>query len=529
MRRWISLTKKEVLKMWKKYHEICFLYRGKPIPSLLKYENIFFCSEIEEKKATMERNREISKKNAEIKEIIYILENEHKIENVIKNLAEAFEFSREDIEENIGFYDALFILSWNEIFDRVTFFIELFGSKENFFSAMRIGTPNMRIDELEDLSIKGFLGIMHYKRMYLFKDKLNSLANTLSLSQNDATKIFVSNCRYLYNSARATEEIINQWSSILNVTNKQLGQALKKHPCYLSYGKNAQLKDLIQHFMRCFSISREDSVKIIMYRPDIVNAPLYSIKETLQEGTDFLPAIVSQKSWLYPIYYIACVIYGGYDYGNYETVLEFIKHIEKNIGSIVDVEYRSINPRIREGVRWNRKITYCAFVVKKVNSENEYCFVSLGSGYRTYKNSREPQTAEERLLRTIFGEKSISLTEFIVDISSLYGEDYNRNLDRLIIMSATGNITPCDCALKDGTSIVVEEVAEDQYKNFEYRSVACMFKTLNIIPTSQVEEYKKKYTPQPTANESDCEDFDESLFDDEYLFDDDFEYEEELK
>ena len=317
--------------MWEKYHKICSLYRGKSPPSLLEYENIPFRSGTDEIKAARERNREIYKKNTEIKEIIYILENEHKIANIIQNLAEAFDFSRQDIEENIGFYDVLFNLSWNEISDRVTFFIELLGSKENFFSAMRIGTPNMRVDKFGDLPGKGFWGIMYYKKIHIFEDKLNSLADTLSLSKNVAAKIFVSNVRYLYNSAKATAEIINQWSLILNVTNKQLGQALEKHPCYLSYGKNSQLKDLIQHFMCCFSISREDAVKTIMCRPDIVNAPLCLIKEALKEENEFLPEIVSQKSWLYLVYYVANVLNGGYDYGNYETVLKFIEHIEKNV------------------------------------------------------------------------------------------------------------------------------------------------------------------------------------------------------
>ena len=525
------MTKKEVLKMWEKYHKICSLYRGKPLPSLLEYEKIPFYSESDEYKATIERNREISKKNAEIKEIIYILENEHKIANIIQNLAETFDFSRQDIEENIGFYDVLFNLSWNEISDRVTFFIELLGSKENFFSAMRIGTPNMRVDEFGDLPGKGFWGIMYYKKIHIFEDKLNSLADTLSLSKNVAAKIFVSNVRYLYNSAKATEEIINQWSLILNVTNKQLGQALEKHPCYLSYGKNSQLKDLIQHFMCCFSISREEAVKVIMCRPDIVNAPLSLIKEALKEENKFLPEIVSQKSWLYLVYYVANVLNRGYDYGNYETILKFLEHIEEKIGSIVDVEYGNMNPRIREGTRWTKKITYCALVVKKMGNENEYCFVSLGSGYQTYQNSRQPQTAEERMLRAIFGEKSISLAEFIVDIPSLYGEDYDSILDRLIIMSSTGNITPCECALKDGTSIVVENLIESQYENFEHNSVSCIFKTLNVVQTSQVEEYKKKYAPQPTKNNSDDEydeDFDDLLFDDEYTYECDLEFEEEL-
>lgn len=371
---------------------------------------------------------------------------------------------------------------------------------------------------------------MHYKRIHLFKDKLDSLADTLSLPKNVAAKILVSNCGYLYNSAQTTKEIINQWSLLLDVTNKQLGQALAKHPCYLSYGKNSQLKDLIQHFMCCFSISREDAVKIIMCRPDIVNAPLYSIKEALKEEKELLPAIVSQKFWLYLVYYIVNVINRGYDYGNYETVLKFLEHIENKIGSIVDVEYGNMNPRIREGTRWTKKITYCALVVKKRGSENEYCFVSLGSGYQTYQNSRKPQTAEERMLRAIFGEKTISLAEFIVDIPSLYGEDYKRILDRLIIMSSTGNITPCECALKDGTSIVVENLIENQYENFEYNSVSCTFKTLSVVQTSQVEEYKKKYAPQPTPNDSDDdydEDFDDLLFDYEYPFEGDLEFEEE--
>ena len=488
------MTKKEILKMWEKYHEICSLYRGKPLPSLFEYESIPFHSETDEIKSIRERNHEIAKKNEEIEEIIYILENEHKIANIIQNLAETFGFSRQDIKENIGFYDPLFTLPWSEIYDKVTFFIELLGSKENFFSAMRVGTPNTRVDELNDLYGKGFLGIMHYKRIHLFKDKLDSLADTLSLPKNVAAKILVSNCGYLYNSAQTTKEIINQWSLLLDVTNKQLGQALAKHPCYLSYGKNSKLKDLIQHFMCCFSISREDAVKIIMCRPDIVNEPVCSIKEALKEEKELLPAIVSQKPWLYLVYCIVNVINRGYDYGNYETVLKFLEHIENKIGSIVDVEYGNMNPCIREGTRWTKKITYCVLVVKKMNSENEYCFVSLGSGYQTYQNSSKSQTAEEQLLRAIFGEKSISLAEFIVDISSLYGEDYNRNLDRLIIMSATGNITPCDCALEDGTSIVVEDLIENQYENFEYDDISCIFRTLDVIPTSKIEKYRNKYT-----------------------------------
>ena len=523
------MEKNEILKMWEKYHEICSLYRGKPLPILFEYENIPSHSERNEIKAIMERNREIAKKNAEIHEIIYILENEHKIANIIQNLEEVFDFSREDIEENISFYDTLFNLPWNEIYDKVTFFIELLGSKENFFSAMCIGTPNARVDEID--YFPGKWGIMHYKRIHIFKDKLDSLANILSLSKNAAAKIFVSNFRYLYNSVQVTEEIINQWSSILNVTNKQLGQALEKHPCYLCYGKNSKLNDLIQHFMCCFSVSREDAVKIIMCRPDIVDAPLYSIKKALEEEKSHLPAIVSQKSWLYPLYYVANVLNRGYDYGNYETVLKFLEHIERKIGSIVDVEYGTMNPYIKEGARWTREIAYCVLVVKKMNSVNEYCFVSLGSGYQTCQNSRDPQTAEERLLRAIFKDESISLTEFIVDIPSLYSEDYDRILDRLIIMSSTGNITPCECALKNGTSIVVEDLMENQYEKFEHDSVSCIFKTLNVIQTSQVEEYKKKYAPQPTqsySGDENNEDFDDLLFDDEYPFESDLELEEEL-
>ena len=56
------MTKKEILKMWEKYHEICSLYRGKPLPSLFEYENIPSHSDMDEIKAT-ERNLEIAKKN----------------------------------------------------------------------------------------------------------------------------------------------------------------------------------------------------------------------------------------------------------------------------------------------------------------------------------------------------------------------------------------------------------------------------------------------------------------------------------
>lgn len=508
--------------MWEKYHGICSSYRSKPLPSLFEYEKVPFHAEIDEIKAVKERNRETAKKNAEIEEIIYILENEHKIANIIQNLEETFDFSREDIEESISFYDVLFILPWNEIFDKVTFFIKLLGSKENFFSAMRIGTPEMRVDEFDDFLGKGFFGIMHYKKMHLFKDKLDSLADTLSLPKKVATKIFVSNFRYFYNSAQTTEKIINQWSSILNVTNKQLGQALKKHPCYLSYGKNSQLKELIQHFMCCFSISREDAVKIILCRPDIVYAPLYEIKEALKEEKERLPIVVSQKYWLYPVYYIANFINGGYDYGNYETVLKFLEYVEDKIGSIIDMEYGNMNPCIGEGTRWTKEIAYCVLVVKKMNSENEYCFVSLGSGYQTYQNSCKPQTPEDRMMKAIFGEKfKKPLTEFIVDIPSLYGEEYDRIFDRLIIMSSTGNITPCECTLKDGTSIVVEDLVENEYENFEHNSISCMFKTLNVIQTSQVEEYKQKYafSFHPTDSLLFDEDLDDIFGDDLDNFD----------
>ena len=77
------MTKKEILKMWEKYHEICSLYRGKPLPSLFEYESIPFNSKTDEVIAVREKNREMSQKHAEIEEIIYILENENNICNFI--------------------------------------------------------------------------------------------------------------------------------------------------------------------------------------------------------------------------------------------------------------------------------------------------------------------------------------------------------------------------------------------------------------------------------------------------------------
>lgn len=511
---------KEISNLWKKYHEICLLYRNRSIPALIKYEDIFHANSFEEKKNLLEKNKEIGKKNEEIKQIIYIIQNEHKIEKIVEILLKEFNFSREEIENNISFYDAIFNLSREIAFTKTKFFIELLGSKENFLSAMRVGTPFENLETIKLCDNKSFLGIMSYKKEQSFEDKLISLSAILSISRDDAAKIFVSNWRYIYNSSQTTREIIIQWCSVLGITPERLGETLKNTPCFLTYSR----KDLIHTkdgLEKAFSLSTEEAINVILSRPDIVSAPLYSADEILSKANGQFSFIVSKKPWLYKIYEGILGCHRGYNYGDYETILKFFEHVENTIGEIVDVQFKSFNPRVKDGVRNINKVPYTTLIVKKHGFDNQYCFVSFGSGYKTC--NRYGNSPEERLLRSVFGEryKKRTFAEFIVDAPPLDSEEYETILWRVFAMSSTGNITPCDCALANETSIVVEE-PESHFEKFEYNDISCIFRTLDVIPTVEIEKYRNKYKKQfPKKFDNDFEElnaFDDNYEDEEYVF-----------
>lgn len=94
-------------------------------------------------------------------------------------------------------------------------------------------------------------------------------------------------------------------------------------------------------------------------------------------------------------------------------------------------------------------------------------------------------------------------------------------------MSSTGNITPCDCALKNETSIVVEEL-KSHFEKFECDDISCIFRTLSVIPTSEIKEYRNKYKKQfyKEFEDGDFENLDD--FDDDFECED-YELEEEFE
>ena len=502
------------------------LYKNRPIPTLIEYKNIFQDVNFEDKRKLLEKNKEIGKKNEEIKQITYIIQNEHKIEGIIEILLKEFNFSREEIEKNISFYDAIFNLSREIVFNKIKFFIELLGSKENFLSAMRVGTPLERLETIKFFNNKEFLGIMSYKKEQIFEDKLISLSVVLSISRDEAAKIFVSDSRYIYCSSQTTKKIINQWCSILNISPMQLGTILKNQPCFLSRSES-HLQNFIKSLKNSFTLSTEEAVKVIISYPNIVNAPLYSIDYILSNANKNISPIVSKKPWLYKIHEVILECHKGYDYGDYKTILKFFEHIEHTIGEIVDVQFKSFNPLVRDGVRNINKVPYTTLIVKKHGFDNQYCFVSFGSGYKTC--NRYGNSLEEQVLRSVFGEryKKRTFVEFIVDAPSRDSEEYETMLWCVFAMSSTGNITPCDCALKNETSIVVEEL-KSHFEKFECDDISCIFRTLSVIPTSEIKEYRNKYKKQfyKEFEDGDFENLDD--FDDDFECED-YELEEEFE
>ena len=124
----------------------------------------------------------------------------------------------------------------------------------------------------------------------------------------------------------------------------------------------------------------------------------------------------------------------------------------------------------------------------------------------------------------MFGEKYKKRTfaEFIVDAPQRDSEDYENVLWRVFAMSSTGNTIPCDCALKNDTSIVVEEL-ESHFEKFEHDDISCIFRTLDIIPTSEIEKYRNKYKKQflkgfEDSDFKDLDDFDDDYEDEEFVF-----------
>ena len=456
-------------------------------------------------------------------------------EKNIQCLIETFHFSREEIKNNSGLCNAVCHFSCEELLDNTKFFMDLLCSKENFFSAMS-PSFNSFYSYKFDYS-KEFLGIMSYKRKHIFIDKLNSLSNILSLTQEETAKIFVSDWSYIYHSSQTTRKIITRWSSTLNITTKQLGNILKKHPCFLAYS-NTQLEEFIQNLKESFSISEKEAINIILSRPNIVTAPIYSVADILSDANEDFSLTVLKKPWLYQIHEGILKHHKGYDYGNYDAILKFFEHIENTIGEIVDVEFENLNPRIRDGERnihfnsksFNSRVkdktrnkiktTYTILIVKKRHTENDYCFVSFGSGYNTCNRYYDP---DKRLLRAIYGEqyKQQGLAEFIVDAPPIDSKEYREMLWFVFLMASTGNIIPCDCALKNGKSIVVDKL-ESHFGKFEYDDISCIFRTLNVIPTSEIEKYRNKYKkhfPQKFDDDfEDLNDFDDDYEEKEYVF-----------
>ena len=435
--------------------------------------------------------------------------------DTIKLMVDTFGFTELEIKENVSVYDELFKLSNEEVLDRVGYFLELFGSKEHFLTAMSVGTPT--IDP--DIMWVNFRGIMSYKRKNIFADKIDALMETLSLSKDEAVGMLVKNYWYMYSSAKVLRARMQEESELFGISTEEYGRFLLEHKKLFPNKKDLERR--LNSLMAEYKISREDASRVMYKHPEVIKNPGAFFDNIDPKVMGDLPDEILQKPWRHRLDALVIEYSRCYKYESEENILLFLDFVEREIGRIVKIGYEELNPRIREGFRGKNKIIYT--VITAENSFGERYFISLGSGYGTYI----PMTPEERLMRAIFGEKpDLMRTEFIVKAPPVNTQEYRDMQWYMFLMCSTGNHIPCVCELNNGKSIVVEALSEELTIALG-NGISCSFKTIDVIPTEKKDEYIERHTPvvekaDPDAlDEDDYEDPDFDFDDFDYSYEDD--------
>lgn len=483
------MVTKEILSLWEKYHTSLRLYRNRPpeyVQCNIPDPKVSFCNF----KKEMEEFRRNIQKNQEIGEIIYMIQNEERIERIRGVLRDVFFFSDEEIENNISIYDALFSLSASEAKEKIEYFLDLFETRENFLMALRVGAPcTPDFEEERWLSCgKAFLGIMAYKRLHIFRDKLQVLIDTLEMPKKDAATLFVSSSFCMYHSAKVIYTTIDKLCQLLHTNPRFLGGALKKCPA-LFLEKESDIEDVIQSLKKVYSLQEDEAATLVLRNPEIISNPCSFIESEAKRPENELPRIIREYPWLYRISEVIVKYYDGYGYGDYKSIVNFIRQLQELFGKIVDVQFRCMNPMTKEGVRDEGTLLYTVLILQVPNDEDSHCFISLGSGLGTYQYVSKC-TPETKFLYSVFG--GWPRAEFYVKAPSRNSEEYSEMLDIVFLMAATGNTAGCALDLTNGKSAVVEEFDIEVAKHIKMTGIDFFLHTIVVMPTEDIAKKGKK-------------------------------------
>ena len=295
----------KVAELWTTWDSIISEYDGKPLPCFPSWEN------------TNEPKADIIKRSREIAQIHFVLKNREKIEHMLFFLTTKFGFSVSELKASVSFYDALFALPESEAEWKVNYFLRLFGSHEIFLKAMRAGAT---LYPLEGRG-KEFLGIMSYKRLEIFEEKLSSFSSELELPMECSASIFASQSWYMYCSAKTLKSQLEERCEFFSVPKGKIGQILISYPWFLACTKSF-LEYNKQTLQYSFLLSEKEAKMVILKYPNILIDPHKTLLSTIApERSAGIPAIIVQKPWLYTLYKVVRYCCGDYGYGSYETVL----------------------------------------------------------------------------------------------------------------------------------------------------------------------------------------------------------------
>ncbi len=474
-----------VLELWDEYDRIISEYANKSLPEPIEFPCRPTSCEGDNYKIYREKVKEVNNQNQQIYRVRYIIENKQNIETVSEYLNIRFGVSKTEIRKNISFYDRIFQLSLDTVGERVTYFIDLFGSKELFLEAMFTGTPLT-----ETIGYKEFCGIMNYKNENI-ENKLTALANELELCRSEAAKIFVYHSTYMYCSPQALSKSLEYLCGDLKVSKKELGTILMKCPS-LIYNNNksllrSEIRDTIRRLKEVFFLSKEEALKVIRYYPRIVKCFWQSICELAEEKNEYIPEIICKKPWLYNLYEIANY-YNGYGYGDYNKVLEYFKYLEKYFGKIINVYFRNMQPLTEAYKEYKGEILYTVILLQLKDNPDTYLFVSFGSGYKTANNY-----FMNLILKSIFGKGLFS--ELINIAPAPNNPEHNTVLDGVFRMCSIGDngIDTPTYDFGNGNSLIIDEL-DDALKQLpinEFEDI-CSFKTVRMISTEEAKRLREQ-------------------------------------
>ena len=477
-----------VIQFWDEYDKVIVEYANKSLPELIDPPPVPTSHEGDNYKVYREKLAEICNQNKKISQIRFIILNYKEIEMIIEYLNITFKFTKTQIRENISFYDRIFQLPLEKVNERVTYFIELFGSGELFLEAMFTGTPLT-----ETTGYKEFCGIMNYTNINI-ENKLTALANELELSRLDAAKIFVYHSSYMYCSPQTLAKSLDYLCKELSVSKKELGVILMKCPSliYNANGKQhtSEINFAINRLKEIFFLSKEEALIVIRYYPKIVKRFWESICELAEKNDKNIPEIICKKPWLYNLYDIARY-YNGYDYGNYNEILEHFECLEKRFGKITKVHFRKMQPLTKSGKKVDDEILYTVILIQVKDNPNTHLFVSFGCGYKT------SNYITNRIMREVFGTGCFS--ELLVFAPMVNSSEYDTVLDNIFQMCAMGyGDYLCEYNLNNGYSLVIDKLNNDELKILDipettiFEKYICDFKTVRAIPNDEIENFKNQ-------------------------------------